>query len=194
MIEAYDPCSGGLDWYMKYGSDDLLDTLLKVNGHRPSWARWLFTKIMTRNEVIEIAIFSAEQVLHIFEAKYPNDTRPRKTIDAAKVVLKNNTDESRNADAYAAYAADAADAAAYVVYAANDAAAAAYAAAYAAYAAAYAAYAAYAADAADAAANAVAYAADYAADAAGAKKELEELIIRQAVIILDRRVCGECED
>jgi hypothetical protein len=31
MIEAYDPCSGGLDWYLKYGSDDLLDTLLKVN-------------------------------------------------------------------------------------------------------------------------------------------------------------------
>ena len=67
MIEAYDPCSGGLDWYMKYGSDDLLDTLLKVNGHTPSWARWLFTKIMTRNEVIEIAIFSAEQVLHILK-------------------------------------------------------------------------------------------------------------------------------
>ena len=102
------------------------------------------------------AIAWAEYVLPIFEAKYPEDNRPRKAIVAAK----NKTD-------YADYADDAAYAAASAAYA-DDAAYAAYAAAYAAYAAASAAaaYAAYAAASADA--SAAAYAAYAAASAAAA--------------------------
>ena len=107
-----------------------------------SWALW--------------AADCAERVLPIFEAKYPNDNRPRLAIEAA-----------RGVDGDAAYAA-AAYAAAYAAYAAA-ADAAARAAADAADAAAYAAYAAYAADAAYAA-----YAADAAARAAGIDQGNEE--------------------
>ncbi len=117
-------------------------------------------KLLTKEQNQKIAIGVAEITLEIFENKYPEDKRPRKTIQAVKDYLagKITLAELREArytaaDAYAdAYAA---------AYAATAAAAYAYA-----YAAAYAAGAAYAyADAAAYAAGA-AYAAAYAAGAA----------------------------
>ncbi len=110
---------------------------------------------------VAMAIYAAERVIEYYEKEYPNDTRPRQAIDAAKSWLVNPT-RAAYAAAYASYAA-AADAAAYASYAA-------YAAAYAsdaAYAAAYASYAAHAADAASDASYAAAYAA-HAAHAADA--------------------------
>jgi hypothetical protein len=133
-----------------------------------SYANWLITKKMTKLQCVRYAIYAAEQVLSIFESKYPNDERPRKAIIAAKNYLKNPNQKDVADAAYADAAADAA------AYAAADAAAAdaAYAAADAAAdAAAYAAADAAAADAAYAAADAAyAYAAADAAYAAAAIK------------------------
>ena len=107
-------------------------------------------KLLTKEQNIKISIGVAEIVLNLYENKYPDDKRPRKAIEAAKVYLK-----TRNAAAaYAAYAdaAAAADASFADASFAAAAAYAAYAAAYAsfadvdtayAYAYAYAAYAAY---------------------------------------------------
>jgi hypothetical protein len=163
-------------WYDHHGSSDLHTTLLNANKVNPDWSRWLFTRLMNRKQCLEIAIFSAEQVLDVYERKYPNDPRPRNAIDAARKVLKNDTEENRNA-AYAAASA------AYVAYAA------AYAAADAANAARYAAYAANAVDAAFAAyyaASAAANAAAHAAYAASNPSEMRTRIINEAVRILDR--------
>ena len=102
----------------------------------------------TKKDSLQLAIFSAELVLPIFEKKYPDDYRPRKAIEAAKKVLQKDTKKNRLAAADAAYAA-----------------------AHAAHAAAHAAYAAYAAD---AAADAV-YAAYAAADAADAAADAAEI-------------------
>jgi len=158
MIESHNPCSDGLEWYLRNGSSDLLKTLIDVNEYKPEWARWLYTRLMNLQQKREIAIFAAEQVLPIFEKKYPEDDRPRKAIEAAKLFLANDTPENRKA-ADAAYAA---------AYAAADAADAAYA----------------AAAAADAAA--AAYAAAAAADAAyAARKEMQIKIIKEAVRILE---------
>jgi hypothetical protein len=119
----------------------------------------------TKEDSVAMAVFAAELVIDIYEKKYPNDERPRKAIEAAKIWLKNPSD--KNADAHAAHAAyAAADAAAYAAAYAADAAYSAYSAARAAaYAAAYAADAA-AHAAANAAAHAAAHAAANAADAA----------------------------
>jgi hypothetical protein len=124
----------------------------------------------TKPDSVAMSIYAAELVIGIFEKKYPDDKRPRESIEAAKAWLKNPTEENRKAaDAAASYAADAAyaDASADASAASADAAYAAYAAAYAASAAsaAYAASASYAAyaDAAAAAAYAAAAAAAYAA-------------------------------
>ena len=118
----------------------------------------------TKKDSVRLAIYSAEQVLHIFEKEYPNDNRPRKAIVSAKKWLKNPTEKNRVAAVAYAYAAARA-----VAYAYAAARAVAYA-AYAAYAAAYAAAVAYAA--ADAAAVAYAYAADAADAAVDARKLL----------------------
>jgi hypothetical protein len=78
--------------------------------------------VLSVNAARRLAIFSAEAVLPLFEAKYPKDNRPRAAVEAAKRVLEADTAENRNAAAHAAnaaysaanaaHAADAADAAA----------------------------------------------------------------------------------
>jgi hypothetical protein len=153
---------------------------------------------MTCKQNIEIAIFCAEQVIHIYEASYPDDNRPRAAIEAAKAVLANDTEENRKA---ARSAADAADAAHYdydVYYstkaarsAAYDAHAAHYAARSAAYAAAAAAHYDYDVYYSTKAARSAAYAAeatyvDAAYAAAYTDVSVQETIIREAVAILDR--------
>ena len=126
----------------------------------PEWYANLATR---KRGQVKFAILCAKAVLHIFEDKFPSDTRPREAIEAAESWLKGAATYAHTA-AYAAHAAadDAADAA-YAASDADDAADAAHTAAYAAHTAAYAADA--AADAADAAADA-AHTAAYAADAA----------------------------
>ena len=76
-----------------------------------------------KEDSVGFAIFAAEQVIEIFEKKYPNDDRPRNAIEAAKayiVALKSGDTNAAYTAAYAAayaayaaaYAADAASAAA----------------------------------------------------------------------------------
>ena len=95
------------------------------------WANWLVVRLMTHEQQIAYAIFAAEQVIGIYEAKYPDDTRPRDAIQAAKAYLKEPT-KANKADAAADAAYAAADAVRAAAYAAADAVRAADAAAYAA--------------------------------------------------------------
>ena len=100
--------------------EEFIDKLMKNN--RFSDANWLLTKLFNETQCVKYAVFAAEQVLDIFEKKYPDDDRPRKAIEAAKDDLKSPNDVTYAADvayaaeaaAYAAaYAARAADVAAY---------------------------------------------------------------------------------
>ena len=59
---------------------------------------------MTEQNEAQFMIQAAEQVLDIFEKKYPSDKRPRKAIEAAKNYLKNPCKETKDAAAAAAYA------------------------------------------------------------------------------------------
>jgi hypothetical protein len=152
------PCQSRLDNYIgHYGNKKFtIKQFLALKKITVKDKLWVAFHSMPKASLKACAIEIAKSVLHIYEARYPNDMRPRRA-------LENPTLANRHAAAYAAYAdAAAADAAAY---AAADAAA--DAAAYAAYAAAdAAAYAAYAAAADADAAAADAYAAYAAADAA----------------------------
>ena len=133
------PCADGLLFAKSCGFD-----FVKIYNtcERGDWMIWLLRRTgkINKFQSVKIAIECAEHVLPIFEKKYPDDKRPRNSIQASRAWLNNPTEANRSADAYAA------DAAAYA------AAAAAYAAA--AYAAAYAAAAASDADAASDAARA----------------------------------------
>ena len=173
QIRKLEPCSEGWEWYLEYQTDNLTELLIKVNNNHSDWARWLVTNLMTKQQNVKIAIFSAEQVIEIFEKQFPDDNRPRAAIEAAKKYIDDQTYVARDAARDAAQAAvDAAALAAAAFYAA---AAAAKAAAYAAAAAhvpgtAYAVYAVYAAE---------------AVAAADAAANLQERIIHEAVRILE---------
>ena len=138
-LQEKSACSEGVKWFLDKRIEDISGDLLVdmlMNEDKFQWANWLIVRIMDYKQRVQYAVFAAEQVLDIFEKKYPNDKRPREAIEAAKKCIDNPSDENKKA-AYAAYAA------AYVAaaYAADDAADAAYVAADAAYAAAYVAYA-----------------------------------------------------
>ena len=84
---------------------------------KEAWTEMRVVKVWewTKKDSVEIAIFTALQVIEIFEKQYPNDDRPRKAIEAAKAWLENPTDAAADAAAYAADAASASsNAAAYV--------------------------------------------------------------------------------
>lgn len=82
-----------------------------------------------KEDSVALAIFAAEQVISVYEKKYPNDERPRKSIEAAKAYLENPSARAAARATRAALAARAAARAAYAAYAARSAADAAYAAA-----------------------------------------------------------------
>src|SRR5574343_565058 len=117
-------CSEGYDWFIRQRTRDevrVLERLIKEDKY--DWANWLIVRRMTRPQYLQYAEFAAEQVLDIFEAKFPNDHRPRQAIEAAKpctpddsAAAKDADAAAANADAAAAYASDAAD---YTAYAAD---------------------------------------------------------------------------
>ncbi|MDE2021088.1 MAG: hypothetical protein KGJ13_12190, partial [Patescibacteria group bacterium] len=119
-----------------------------IENDKETWSSMRIVKAWhwKKEDSVSLAIFAAEQVISIYEKKYPDDDRPRKAIQTAKEYLKDPTKKNAYAAYAAANAAKAAANAANAAYAANAANA-----AYAAYAAANAANAAYAAYAANAA-------------------------------------------
>jgi len=113
-------CPDGFRWFCECGETGHEEVINKlISEKRLQWANWVIVRLMTKEQCVRYAIFAAEQVIGIFEAKYPDDDRPRKAIEAAKKYLEDPSEENRKsaAAAYAAYA-DAADAAAYAAYAA----------------------------------------------------------------------------
>ena len=79
---------------------DFIEKLIELN--KPELANWLTTMVLDKINRVRYAVFAAEQVLHIFEEKYPDDKHPRKAIEAAKAYIDNpSTDTADTADAYA---------------------------------------------------------------------------------------------
>ena len=93
--------SADLKRIIKYTIDENNDTYLQ-------YANWLIVRKMNHAQQIRYAIFAAEQVLNIYETKYPDDDRPRKSIEAAKKYLKAKNKEAARAAEAAAGAAEAA--------------------------------------------------------------------------------------
>ena len=132
-LEEKNACREGINFFISQKETESLIILKNlIEQKKLNWANWLIVRTMTYKQYVLYAIFSAEQVINIFEKKYPTDNRPRNAIKQAKKCILN-ADAAAYADAYAAAAdaaaADAYAAAADAAAAADDAAAAAYAAA-----------------------------------------------------------------
>jgi len=119
-LKGKNACGEGVEWYKKTlgicEHNEILDLL--IDQKKYDWAIWLITKVMGKKQCVELAIFSAEQVIHIYKEKYLNDTRPQEAIQAAKNYLYKPS-RAAAAAAYAA-AADAAAADAAAAAAAAD--------------------------------------------------------------------------
>jgi len=105
-LRALGACSDGRDYVVNNcpytDSIKVVEWLIKED--KLDWANWLIVRVMERKQYLAYAIYSAEQVIDIYEKKYPDDKRPRNAIKAAEKVLKNDTKKNRAA-ASAAYAA-----------------------------------------------------------------------------------------
>jgi len=82
---------------------------LMIEQEKLDWTNWLICRLFpTRKMKVQYAVFAARQVLDIWEAKYPNDKRPRLAIKAAEVCLKSPTTKNKSACRAACSAADSA--------------------------------------------------------------------------------------
>lgn len=110
-------CQPVVDWFKSQKDKKDLKSQLKAceRDNHLDYFNWMIVRKLSRVDKVRYAVYAAEQVIDIFEKKYPNDARPRKAIQAAKKYIKNPSANNKNA------AADAADAA-YAAYATADAA------------------------------------------------------------------------
>ena len=115
-IEERQPCEEGVKWYNSRTDKTplgLLDGLIAEK--RYEWSNWFVSRILDRKDRMRFSVFCAEQVLDIFEKKFPDDKRPRLAIEAAKKVLVKDTAETRSAARSAARSAVSAESAALSV-------------------------------------------------------------------------------
>ena len=120
VIETLNPCKDRFDNYVEHYGDREFTTrqFMGLKNITQSDKLWVSFRLMPKENIALAAADIAESVLHIFEAKYPGDDRPRKAIEAAR---SGDAEKARAAAEAAAYAAAyaAADAAAYAAYAAD---------------------------------------------------------------------------
>ncbi len=107
-------CTEGVEWFDAQSESDVVKVLRKLDKeNHTDWANWLIVHKMTKKQCISYAIFSAEQVIDIYEKKYPDDNHPRQAIDAAKKYLDHPSKENAAAAGAGATAASAAYRSAY---------------------------------------------------------------------------------
>ena len=179
-------CAVGMRWFKAQKETDSSKVLEKLLAEDQwDYFRWLAVRLMDKPQCVQWAIYCAEQVIGIYEKKYPDDVRPRKAIEAAKAYLANPCDATKKAASSATYAADDAADAAYAADAAASSAT---------YAASSASSATFAAQSAGAGNSYAAYAADAAADdaddaaayAADARQQMRTKMAKYAIEILQK--------
>jgi hypothetical protein len=107
-----EPCAEGIEELYalvgaSYDKDKYLDIDLLVSKLSFENICWGLGELHKKEILVKLAIFSAEQVLHIYESSY-DSTAPRLAIEAAKAYIKEPTAANRRACRKAARAASAA--------------------------------------------------------------------------------------
>ena len=158
FLKEKNACRSGYEWWVS-NCEGLSnqDQIKKLAEHRNDWANWLLVRVLPYKQRVMYAVFAAEQVIDIYEKKYPDNKKPRLAIEAAKKCIEDPSVKNKKSAAYSA------DAAAYSAADAADA----------------------AADADSAAYAAAAYAAAYADSAAAARKEMQDRIIKYGISLLE---------
>src|SRR3990167_10178773 len=111
IIDAFNYVKGEVLAQVKTRGKHFVDT------NKQTWEEMCIVKVWdwTKTDNVRLSIFAAEQLLAVFEKKYPTDKMPRQAIDTAKEWLKNPTTNANYALANANYAAYAASTSVYAV-------------------------------------------------------------------------------
>ena len=96
-LESMGACAPGIELYRQLGCPDTVESAvaLAMQQDRFNYCNWLLTHLFTKEQNVKYAIYAAKSVLRIHGSKYPDDTRPRKAIEAAEEYLCNPTDAPR---------------------------------------------------------------------------------------------------
>ena len=116
-IRSHSPCASGWKTLIAalgdYGDETPLPLTRIVETNGVADALWAVARTLSETEAkrlcVTFACECAERPLPKFEAKYPENNRPRAAIEAARSWLADPSDENARLAraAYAAYAADA---------------------------------------------------------------------------------------
>jgi len=99
-------CRDGVEWFLEQkdkSTTSVIKQLKKENKH--DWLNWLLARLMNYKQYVSYAVYTAEQVIDIYEKKYPNDGRPRDAIEAAKRCIESPTKKNKDATYVATYVA-----------------------------------------------------------------------------------------
>lgn len=104
-LQEKSACPCGVKWFLAQKETDAVEVLEKlISENQLRWANWTIVRVMNYKQYVSYAVFAAEQVLDIYEKKYPDNKRPRKAIEAAKRCIENPSEENKNAAATTDYA------------------------------------------------------------------------------------------
>lgn len=78
-----------------FGTKDAETIMEKLVEFNPCLANLLIVRLMSRKQRISYAVFAAVKALPIFEGQFPENKRPRESIDAARKVIEHNTKRNR---------------------------------------------------------------------------------------------------
>ena len=109
-------CTEAVAQWKKEGCEPDLIKVLKrcIKLKHCDWGNWLIVRHMTYKQYVFYAVYAAEQVIDLYEKKFPDDKRLREAIDAAKTCIKYPSAENKEAAGAAAWAAGVAGVAAGV--------------------------------------------------------------------------------
>src|SRR3990167_9436482 len=89
-------CVKGIDWFTAQSETDGLATVKKLMAEKKlEWANWLIVRLMAYKQYVSYGVYAAEQVVDIYEKKYPDDGAPRKAIETAKKCVENPSEENK---------------------------------------------------------------------------------------------------
>ena len=103
-LKSLKPCEDSLDNAIKYYSKfegDILDVLY-LDKISPEDKIWLASKVLPDNILHRFAIECAYSTLDNFEKEFPNDSRPRKAIEAKQAWLDGEISDEELREAYSA--------------------------------------------------------------------------------------------
>jgi len=110
-------CKESYKWFEEQKDTDSIDLLKKlIEEGKLDWANWAIGRLMTYKQQVQYAVFAAERVIELYEAKYPADKRPRQAIEAARQCIDDPSNENKKAATTASEAATAASEAATAAY------------------------------------------------------------------------------